>query len=74
MQQTFSDTKNDSLQQILEKKRNLKVFNFVYIHAYIYDYIEQDAKTSAYQNNSVFSQMKQDFPRKMCRSCIYLMI
>lgn len=44
----------------------------MYTHAYIY--IEQYFKNSACQNNSVFSQMKTDFPRKICRSCISFMI
>lgn len=65
MQQTFSDTKNDSLKKTLEKKRYLKVFSFLYTHAYIYisHYIEQDFKTSACQNNSVLSDENR-FPKK----------
>lgn len=49
----------------------------MYTLAYILilDYIEQDFKTSLCQNNSVFSQMKIGFPRKIHRrSRISLMI
>lgn len=49
----------------------------MYTLAYIliHDYIEQDFKTSLCQNNSVFSQMKIGFPRKIHRrSRISLMI